>query len=197
MTTGIDLVETQLQITQSGKLPFTQNQISRKNHAIECRIYAENVQESFVPSTGIINNLEIPSNPFCRIDHNLEQGMQITPFFDPMIGKITTFGADRSQAIKNMLMTLGNFKISGIKTNISFLKNILKTEQFDNGQFHIQTLNNKDYLKDLLSSKTQFCESEEIVSLIGAMLLLKLSKQKNKSQNQKQTLNHWQEQRWK
>jgi len=197
MTTGIDLVETQLQITQSGKLPFTQNQISRKNHSIECRIYAENVQENFTPSTGVINNLEIPSNPFCRIDHNLEEKTEITPFFDPMIGKVTTFGADRSQAIKNMLTTLSNFKISVIKTNLSFLKEILKTEQFENGQFHTQTLNNKDYFKKLLRSKPQLCESEEIVSLIGAMLLLKLGKQKNKSQNQKQTLNHWQEQKWK
>jgi len=146
MTTGLDLVALQIEIAQTGKLNLKQEDISQHAHAIQCRIYAENPAQKFAPSTGIINNLVLPISPFMRIDHDLEEGTEITPFFDPMIAKITTWGADRTQAISNMRAALEHTNIQGISTNIGLLVNILESNELRTGAIHTQLLNDKNYL---------------------------------------------------
>lgn len=195
-TTGIDLVEMQIQIAQNQKLTIKQNQISRKNHSIECRIYAENPQQNFVPCCGAINFLQIPNLPFGRIDHNLEPHTQITPFFDPMIAKITTFAATRNSAIKNIIVALQDFKISGIKTNIEFLQKILKTKEFKNGQIHTQLLNDQKFMQKLFNQKAQHSKEEETIALIATTLLIEQNKQ-NKIKKNKTNTNRWHEKQWK
>ncbi len=192
-TTGIDLVALQLEIAQNGKLPFKQNEIIQKSHAIECRIYSEDPGNNFAPSTGTIKNLQLPTGPFIRNDHNLEENQEITPFFDPMISKLTTVGSNRDFAIKNMLNALEQFNISGIKTNIEFLKNILKSEKFINGEFHTQTLNDPEYLKNLLNKSPNNPSQEEIAKIIFSLFK---QQAKTKPKHCHQTNNNWRNQKW-
>ncbi|KKP22970.1 MAG: Propionyl-CoA carboxylase subunit alpha [candidate division TM6 bacterium GW2011_GWF2_28_16] len=138
--TGIDLVLLQISLAQEKNLNLKQENINIKNHAIECRIYAEDPNNSFMPSTGKIINLILPNTPNTRIDSNLEQDQEITAFFDPMLAKITCSGTTRNIAIKNMLTILNQTEISGIKNNINFLINILNSPEFNSGDIHTQLI---------------------------------------------------------
>lgn len=148
MTTGIDLVALQLQIAQTSKLTITQENIMQRGHAIECRIYSEDPKNNFAPCSGKIDYLEIPKMPFIRVDHALEPGCEISPFFDPMQAKITVFGQNREMATAYMQTALKNFHINGITTNIEFLLALLYTEEFSHGNFHTQTLT-KEFIEQV------------------------------------------------
>ncbi len=149
-TTGIDLVLLQIDLAQNKKLKLKQSEITLKNHAIECRIYAEDTNNNFTPNTGIITNLEIPNMPRTRIDHNLEKFLEITANFDPMLAKITCSGQTRDIAIKNTLTVLNQTKIDGLKTNIDFLKKLLQTNEFVSGQINTQTVESDSFKKNIL-----------------------------------------------
>lgn len=144
--TGVDLVQLQLDIATTGKLPFEQKalpsmkDITQRGHAIECRLYAEDPEQNFMPSTGIISHLVLPNGPTLRIDHDLEEGTEITPFFDPMIGKLTTYGLTRDQAVAFMREALATMAISGIKTNRDFLLSLLNAPFFLEGAIDTQLL---------------------------------------------------------
>jgi len=141
LTTNVDLVAMQFQIAETNNLPFRQDEIEMRGHAIECRIYAENPTKNFQPSTGRITNLVLPKSPFLRIDHDLEEGQDITPNFDSMIVKLTVFGRTRKEAIARMRHTLSKTNISGIETNVEFLQKIFSTKSYADGQFSTQFLN--------------------------------------------------------
>ncbi|MFH1644720.1 MAG: biotin carboxylase N-terminal domain-containing protein [bacterium] len=193
-TTGLDLVELQIKITQNKKLPIEQKNVSRKNFALECRIYAEDPEQNFAPSTGIINFLKIPDIFFGRIDHNLEQNLEITPFFDPMIAKVTTFGENKMAAIQNMLYVLEQFKIIGIKNNIEFLQLILKTEEMQADQIHTQLLTQK-FLDKLFKTTHKTENHDEIIGAIAATLLI--PENKKAQTNKTKSSNYWREKQWK
>ena len=193
LTTGIDLVSLQIEIAKSGKLPFAQKEISRQNHAIECRIYSEDPQNNFAPSTGTIQNLQLPAGPFIRHDHDLQENQKITPLFDPMLSKITTWGKNRNIAIKTMIQALEQLNIYGIKTNIKFLKKILNSQEFLKGDIHIQLLNNKNFIKKLLLKN-----SEPTIALIAAALFTQIPVPAKKANNIKYIpINtNWKNQKW-
>ena len=195
LTTGIDLVELQIHLAQNETLPFDQKEIIQNNHAIECRIYAEDAQNYFLPSCGKITNLKIPTNPYLRIDHNLEMNQEITPFFDPMISKISCSGKTRQDAIKNMQETLNELKIEGIKTNTKILKAILDSEEFLTGNVHTQLLNDQKFFKKIIKNTYKFNSSEEEdIALISAYLLEQTSKQTHKHKKSRQS--NWRQQQW-
>jgi acetyl/propionyl-CoA carboxylase alpha subunit len=197
MTTGIDLIALQIELAQIQKLKYKQHEISEQNHAIECRIYSEDTQNNFTPSTGIIKNLQVPAGPFLRIDHNLEENQNITPLYDPMIAKITTLGNDRGMAIKNMLNVLKNFKIDGIKTNIHFLQSILNSDEFLNGKIHTQLLN-ENFLEKMSTQKSDLETSETEICLIAAALFdeKQINIYKTKDQKVANINNNWKMQQW-
>ncbi len=130
--TGLDLVEQQIRIAEGKELPFTQEEIVRNGHAIEARIYAED-PKTFFPSPGRIHTLELPSD--VRIDHCLEDGITITPFYDPMIAKVIVHGLTREEAIQKLKTALQDVKIEGIKTNTSMLLSVLEDETFQSGVY--------------------------------------------------------------
>jgi acetyl-CoA carboxylase, biotin carboxylase subunit len=136
--TGRDLVFLQLYIARHGRLPYKQQDITKRGHAIECRIYSED--NNFVPSTGTINNLIFPSHPVLRIDHDLSEGQEITPFFDPMLVRLTTVGDDRSVSIAHMKQVLSRLHIDGVNTNGELLKAIMDMHEFLKGEIHTQLL---------------------------------------------------------
>lgn len=153
--TGIDLIQLQLEIAQGGLLSLKQNDIKKRGHAIECRIYSEDPAHNFFPSSGVIRQLKLAHGPFLRLDHDLYQGKSITPFFDPMIAKVTTYGVNRESATNVMQDALKQIFISGVKTNISFLQQVMRTKEFLMGAIHTQLLSQKSYLDAVLSSITE------------------------------------------
>lgn len=130
--TGLDLVEEQLKIAAGLPLSFTKDQVRKNGHAIEVRIYAEN-PVTFFPSPGKITALELPQGPGIRHECAVEAGSAVTPFYDPMISKMIVWGENREQACESLIDALQRFKIEGIQTNIPMLLQIVKQEQFLQG----------------------------------------------------------------
>ncbi len=133
--TGIDLVQMQLRIAQGEALPFTQEDIQVKGHAIECRINAENPELDFRPSPGTIEALHIPGGPGVRIDSAVYQGYTIPPYYDSMIAKLIVHAPTRPEAIMKMRWALAEFIVEGIDTNIDFQLRLLKNPAFESGDY--------------------------------------------------------------
>src|SRR5205807_3281445 len=122
--TGLDLVRHQLRIAAGEPLSITQEQISQRGHAIEVRIYAEDSQQQFLPSTGIITRFVKPSAPGIRIDSGVESGDEITQYYDPMIAKLIVYGEDRPATIARLEQALEQCAIFGVTTNLPLLHTI-------------------------------------------------------------------------
>ena len=131
-TTGIDLVELQLRIAAGLPLGLAQGGIRQEGHAIECRVYAEDPQ-TFLPSPGTITRLELPEG--ARYEFGYEEGNTVTPYYDPLIGKVITRGATRSEAIERMIEVLRGMRIEGIKTNLPLLLAICQDTSFQFGRY--------------------------------------------------------------
>lgn len=133
--TGIDLIQTQLRIAQGEPLPFTQEDITLRGHAIECRINAENPDCNFRPSPGTIQALHLPGGMGVRIDSAIYQGYTIPPYYDSMIAKLIVHAPTRKEAIQKMRWALSEFLVDGVETNIDFQLRLLKTEAFEQGTY--------------------------------------------------------------
>lgn len=131
--TGIDLVELQLKIAAKEKLGLSAEKLTRDGHAIECRLYAED-PKTFFPSPGSISKLKLPEGDV-RLELAIVEGSTVSPFYDPMIGKIIIHGGTRSEAIAKMLSALDNLELEGVKTNLPLLKAIMKNGQFRKGNY--------------------------------------------------------------
>lgn len=133
--TGVDLVQTQLLVAQGKPLPFTQDDIQVRGHAIECRINAENPEQGFRPSPGKIRSLHIPGGPGIRVDSAVYQGYTIPPYYDSMIAKLIVHAPTRSQAIMKMRWALAEFIVDGIDSNIDFQLRLIKNKDFEAGTY--------------------------------------------------------------
>ena len=133
--TGVDLVQTQLLVAQGKPLPFPQDDIEVRGHAIECRINAENPEQGFRPSPGKIRSLHIPGGPGIRVDSAVYQGYTIPPYYDSMIAKLIVHAPTRSQAIMKMRWALAEFIVDGIDSNIDFQLRLIKNKDFEAGTY--------------------------------------------------------------
>ena len=122
LITNTDLVHWQFLVAAGEKLPLTQDKIKIHAHAVESRIYAEDAVRGFLPSTGKLAALRFPSGNGIRVDSGVEAGGEVTPFYDPMIAKLITYGATREQAFERMSEALGGTVVSGPRSNVEFLK---------------------------------------------------------------------------
>lgn len=134
MITGLDLVSWQLKIAAGEPLPLAQEEIKAQGHSIECRIYAEDPYHEFIPSIGQIHFLKEPRGEGIRIDTGVEGLSQITMYYDPMIAKLITWGANREEALQRLEQALGHYYIGGLKTNIPFLKAICQHPKFSHAE---------------------------------------------------------------
>ncbi|HRO58661.1 MAG TPA: 3-methylcrotonyl-CoA carboxylase, partial [Burkholderiaceae bacterium] len=133
MITGIDLVEWQLRVASGEPLPLGQDQLEFDGHAIEARIYAEDPERGFLPSTGRLVHLAPPAETeHVRIDTGVEQGDEITPHYDPMIAKLIVWGDDRRQALARMRQALAQYRIVGVSNNVDFLARLVANPSFAN-----------------------------------------------------------------
>ena len=133
MITGLDLVEWQLRVASGEPVPLAQEQLEIDGHAIEARIYAEDPDKGFLPSTGRLVHLSPPAeSDHVRIDTGVEQGDEITPHYDPMIAKLIVWGADRRQALARMRQALSQYRIVGVSNNVDFLTRLVAVPSFAN-----------------------------------------------------------------
>jgi acetyl-CoA carboxylase biotin carboxylase subunit len=123
--TGLDLVKLQFRVAGGESLPFTQADLTQRGHAIECRVYAEDPANNFLPDIGTLTRYEEPIGPGIRVDSGVRAGDAISLHYDPMISKLSVYGSDRAEAIDRALTALGNYHIGGVITNIPFLRDVL------------------------------------------------------------------------
>ena len=133
LVTGIDLVREQIRVAGGETLSFTQDEVSLTGHAIECRIYAEDPENNFLPSPGMITRLRIPQGPGVRDDGGVYEGADVSIYYDPMISKFAVLGRDRTEAIGRMRRALLEYEVAGIKTTLPFFREVMEDEEFVSG----------------------------------------------------------------
>jgi acetyl-CoA carboxylase biotin carboxylase subunit len=137
MVYGIDIIKEQIRIAEGRPLPFTQNDVKINGHAIESRIYAEEYDNNFLPSTGTITHYQPSEGLGVRNDSGIRVGSEITMHYDPMIAKLITHGRTREEAIEKMKRALREYKITGVKTTIPFCEIVLFHPEFISGNYDI------------------------------------------------------------
>jgi 3-methylcrotonyl-CoA carboxylase alpha subunit len=152
MVTGYDLVKLQFLVASGEPLPFRQRDVSQRGHAIECRVYAEDPHNHFLPATGIVQKFVPPEGPNIRVDTYLQSGDEITIHYDPMIGKVIVYDSTRENAIQRMRRALQSTVVLGITTNIDFLLALLSHPTFLQGK--VDTAFVDTHLSELVSEPT-------------------------------------------
>jgi acetyl-CoA carboxylase biotin carboxylase subunit len=136
LVTGTDLVRAQLQVAMGHPLPWTQDALSQRGHAIECRVYAEDPAAGFLPQAGPLRIYREPSAPGIRIDSGVVEGADVPVHYDPMLAKLIAWGETRDAAIARASAALRAFPILGVRTNVAFLINVLNHAAFRAGELH-------------------------------------------------------------
>jgi acetyl-CoA carboxylase biotin carboxylase subunit len=137
LVTGIDLVQLQLRIAAGEPLPFEQQDITLRGHAVELRVYAEDPDHNFFPSPGRITRLVEPSGPGIRQDSGVYEGWDVPLDYDPLLAKLIAYGEDRPQVLARLRRALGEYRIGGIQTNLALFRRILGDPAFQAG--HVDT----------------------------------------------------------
>jgi acetyl-CoA carboxylase, biotin carboxylase subunit len=134
LVTGIDLVREQIRVAAGEPLSFSQADVRMIGHAIECRVYAEDPENNFLPSPGRITRLRIPHGPGVRDDGGVYEGAEVSIYYDPMISKFAAYGKDRAEAIDRMRRALAEYEIGGIRTTLPFFREVVEDEEFVAGR---------------------------------------------------------------
>jgi acetyl-CoA carboxylase biotin carboxylase subunit len=161
---GVDLVKEQIRIADGNSLPFKQEDLHQTGHAIECRIYAEDTDNNFMPNPGTIAHITEPHGLGIRCDGYVYPGYTIPIYYDPMISKLIVWDESRSEAIARMKRALYEYKITGVKTSIKFLERIMDSVEFREGRYNTHFIENN--LKYLLSSGEcdKYCEDLALIA---------------------------------
>jgi len=170
LVTGLDLVNLQIRIAAGEKLPFRQEDVVIRGHAIECRIYAEDADNNFFPSPGKIETLMTPAGPGIRLDSGVYAGWTVPIDYDPLLAKLIGYGEDRQQAIAKLARALPEYFVAGIKTNLGLFRRILADQDFQSGKI------DTGYLDRLMQPNASAGESNkksaEIAAIAAAVFAL-------------------------
>lgn len=142
LITGRDLVKLQIDVAEGRELPVKQEDIVKFGHAIECRIYAEDPTDNFLPSTGLLEKHRIPAGPGIRVDAGVEEGQHVTINYDPMISKLCVHAPTREEAIPKMLRALDEYEIAGCRTTIPFCEFTLRHKAFKDAEYDTHFVQN-------------------------------------------------------
>ncbi|MGB0834964.1 MAG: acetyl/propionyl/methylcrotonyl-CoA carboxylase subunit alpha [Psychrobium sp.] len=168
MITGLDLVGWQLKVANNEKLPLEQSQVTVDGHAIEVRIYAEDPDNEFLPATGKLNYLRQPEpSNHVRVDTGVIQGDEVSSFYDPMIAKLIVWDETRDRAIARMNRALDDYRISGLKTNLGFLTNLVNAQPFKDVELDTGFIEKHDAL--LFSDKTETCYKSLMLACLATL----------------------------
>lgn len=188
---GIDLVKQQIDIAQGMELSFRQEDLRQHGHAIECRICAEDTEHGFMPSPGIIQQLTEPSGIGTRIDSYVYEGYEIPIHYDPMIGKLIVWATTREYAIERMRRVLYEYKITGLTTNIRYLRRIIDVPDFKNGNYDTLFVEKNE---DRLRPRSDFKNDSEQMAVIAAYIDYLMNLDENESpyiNNDGSTISRW------
>ena len=191
LISGIDLVKQQIRIASGETLPFTQDDLVQRGHALECRIYAEDPENNFLPSIGTLQFVQEPVGPGIRIDSGIYSGMEVTHYYDPILSKIIVWDETRQGAINKMIRALQQYIILGVKTPIPFLIEVLNHPEFRAGNLSTRFID--DYFQQWRLSFS----AEELAIGIAAAKMLQKPQTRQPASNQRavhnpwQTLGHW------
>lgn len=136
LVTGVDLVKQQIRIAAGEKLSLKQSDIFQRGHAMECRIYAEDPENKFFPSTGKLLLVKEPQGPGIRCDSGIYSGLEITHYYDPILSKLVVWSESRAETLQKMDVALSEYAILGVRTPIPFLRELIAHPKFISGDFH-------------------------------------------------------------
>jgi len=136
LVTGLDLVRWQVEIAAGARLTLRQEDIAWRGSAIECRIYAEDPYNNFLPYPGTITRLVRPLGPGIRIDGCIYEGWTVPMEYDPLLAKLVAWAGSREDAMARMIRALGEYEVSGIRTNVGFFRQIFEDGEFRSGRLH-------------------------------------------------------------
>lgn len=189
---GVDLVKEQIRIANNEVLHLKQEELFQRGHAIECRICAEDTENNFMPSPGIIKQLTEPNGIGVRIDSYVYEGYEIPIYYDPMIGKLIVWATTRQYAIERMRRVLYEYKITGLKTNLSYLKRIMHTPDFVKGEYN--TLFIEKNSRMLLRGNGNNEEIENIAMIASYIdYLMNLEENKSPQLSDARPISRWRE----
>lgn len=149
--TGLDLVEEQIKVARGEELSYKQEDLQINGHAVELRIYAEDVQQNFNPSIGLITKYIIPEGENIRVDDGIREGSEVSVYYDPMLAKLITYGKDRTEAIQNMLQAISEYTIEGVNTTLPFGHFVFTHPAFLSGNFSTAFIENY-YTPEMIKS---------------------------------------------
>ncbi len=174
MITGLDLVELQISVSEGKPLPIQQSDIVMNGHAIECRIYAEDPHQGFLPDIGTLDKHRIPSGQGVRVDSGIEEGAQVPIYYDPMISKLSVHGVDRKDAISRMKVALAEYEIIGCKTTIPFCEYCLNHSAFLEAEYDTHFVS-QYFEKDVVVEENRQAEFSDTDTIMLATLSALLS----------------------
>jgi len=169
MVTGIDIAKEQIRIAWGEKLSIRQEDINWRGSAIECRIYAEDPDNNFLPSTGVVSSYWEPSGPGVRVDSGLYEGSEISLYYDPLISKLLVWGKDRDEAIQRMKRALCEYHILGVATTIPFHLMVMDNPKFQRGEIHTHFIEEEFGKENILDIEDQE-EQLKAVAVFSALL---------------------------
>lgn len=165
MVMGLDLVKLQIEVAEGKPLPFSQEDVRPRGHALECRINAEDVFNNFAPTTGKISYLKFPDGPGIRVDSGIDAFSEISTYYDPIAAKLIAWAGSREEAIRRMKRALRELEVEGIKTTAPFCLLVLDHPEFINGSFNINFV---EKYWEKLQEKSR--EDRELLYIVAAAL---------------------------
>jgi len=165
--TGIDLVKAQILVAEGHALPFKQEDVQQRGHAIECRLYAEDPENNFLPAEGEVGVLVEPQRPGIRIDGALEAGKAILSLYDPMLAKLIAVGFNRKEALMKMDALLRDYILLGVRHNLDFLRYTLSSKPLQEGRYHTHTVS--DLMAGFLEKRGKDKPAPDLAYAIAGM----------------------------
>jgi acetyl-CoA carboxylase biotin carboxylase subunit len=164
VVTGVDLVQAQIRIAQGEPLGFVQDELVQRGHAIECRVYAEDPENGFLPSPGRILALRTPSGPGIRDDSGFDEGSLVPTAYDPLLSKLVAWGGTRPEAIARLRRALAEYTVLGVRTTLPFFERLLRHPEFERGAYDTGLV-----ARVLAEAAPQRADSAEIAAVAAAV----------------------------
>jgi acetyl-CoA carboxylase biotin carboxylase subunit len=149
----------QIEIAAGGILPFHQEEVTWRGSAIECRVYAEDPYNDFLPFPGKVTRLAPPFGPGIRLDGGVYEGWTVPMEYDPLLAKLAVWAATRGEAASRMIRALGEYDVAGIRTNIGFFRQILEDAEFRAGRLHT------DFIREFFKRKPSSIAPRELLEV--------------------------------
>jgi len=172
LITGVDLVKEQIRIAQGLPLSFSQEEIRMDGHGLEVRLYAEDPEQKFLPSSGTLDTFDLPANKDLRIDNAYKTGNQVVSSYDPLLGKLIVRGNNREQARTRMISALKEIHIAGLHSNRDFLLALLKSRHFRENRIHTRLLDAESLTLISSLKKQKDGKDREILAAVAAFIAL-------------------------